>query len=345
MKKKNRKKMKRMNVKYSNVNLDILDDLEIDNDKYKYMKQKKKIINHKDSYKAKVIEVFSNNRATIFYNNKEKLAYIKGNLKQFSSGSYNLLAVGDFVECITEGDKAIIVNIDNRENALERIMEDKKIIIAANIDQVIITTSYVEPEISFGLIDRYICSSRILDIKPIICINKIDKCDDRYKLKSQLDFYKQAGIKVIYTSAETGEGIEILRKLLIDKESVFSGFSGVGKSSIINKLQSNINLHTAEISDYTKKGRHTTTSSRMIPWDFGGYLIDTPGIKIFGIDSEKKNKIREVFPHFDKYNCKFNDCSHTHEDDCAVKNAVENNKIPQERYNSYLRIIESMEQK
>lgn len=337
--------MKRQNIRYSNIDIDNnIDDLDSIEDTIKFSKQNKKKSHHENTFIAKILEVYSNNRAKVYYDNQSTRAHIKGSLKQFSSEGFNLLAVGDFVECIMEDNKPLIVNIQDRKNYFERMLNEKKIIIASNIDQVIITVSFKEPEINLGLIDRYICSSRIKGIVPIICINKIDKCTDREALDKQMKFYIDDDIQVIYTSAETSEGIEDLRLLLIDKESVFSGFSGVGKSSLINKLQPGIKLITATVSDYNKKGRHTTTSSRMIPWDFGGFIIDTPGIKIFGINSENKDKIKYVFPNFDRFVCKFNDCSHTHEKDCGVKIAIEDGKIPNERFDSYQRIIESMEE-
>lgn len=344
MKKKSKRKLKRRNVKISNMSIDneidMLDEFE---DEYKFSKQNKKINKIENNFSARVLEVFSNNRAKLFYDGKTKKSYIKGNLKQFESESHNLLAVGDYVQCTYENHKPVIVAIDNRINALMRIINDKKIVIAANIDQVIITTSYQEPELNLGLVDRFICSAKLMKIKPIICVNKIDKCEDISSLKNRLKFYKRDGIDTIFTSAQTESNLENLKKILIDKDSVFAGLSGVGKSSLINRLQPGIQLQTAEISSYSNKGTHTTTSSKMIPWQFGGYLIDTPGIKVFGLRKDDKDRIKNIFPNFEKYRCKFNDCSHTHEHECGVKKAVEANEIPIERYESYLRIIESLE--
>ena len=159
-----------------------------------------------------------------------------------------------------------------------------------------------------------------------------------------MKFYEDTDFKVIYTSAETGIGIDNLREVLKNKETVFSGHSGAGKSTLINLMQPNIDLEVAEISSYTGKGIHTTTSSQLIEWSFGGYLVDTPGIKTFGLHREDKTYLPLVFPGFSQYvdECKFSNCTHSHEIGCAVKKAVNSGKFPEERHKSYLRIFESL---
>ena len=136
----------------------------------------------------------------------------------------------------------------------------------------------------------------------------------------------------------------LLKELLKNKVSVFSGHSGAGKSSIINSIQPGLNLSVGEISDFTYKGVHTTSTSKLFRWDFGGFLIDTPGIKTFGLRNEDKDNLRTVFPGFDKFSgiCSFYNCTHTHEENCAVKKAVEEDKYTFERYESYLRIYDSL---
>jgi len=200
------------------------------------------------------------------------------------------------------------------------------------------------PDLKLGLIDRYICAAKIAGISPIICINKIDLAASIEDVKQELLFYEQNNFKVIFTSIIDNTGLDELRDTLINKDSVFSGHSGAGKSSLINILQPEINLKVAEISEYHQKGVHTTTSSKLIPWSFGGYLVDTPGIKTFSLHSKQKQLLPKIFPGFAKYSldCKFQDCSHTHEIQCGVLNAVENGYIPEERYNSYLRILETL---
>ncbi|MDY6916075.1 MAG: ribosome small subunit-dependent GTPase A, partial [Candidatus Cloacimonadota bacterium] len=221
----------------------------------------------------------------------------------------------------------------------------QEIIIATNIEQVIITSSWKEPELKPGLIDRYLCTANLKNIKPVICINKIDICEDLKELEKFMQFYKNLNIPVVYTSAKKNIGMDELKKHLKNKDSVFSGHSGAGKTSILNCLLPDLDLKVAQISNYTKKGIHTTTKSKIIPWKFGGNLIDTPGIKTFYLHRDYKDELPRIFPGFSNLfpKCKFPDCTHTHEEDCAVKKAVDNENFPLARYESYLRIIQSIE--
>jgi len=254
--------------------------------------------------------------------------------------------VGDFVN-VDEADYPRIEEILPRKNSLSRYSEDSfqtEITIAANIDQIVITNSIYEPEINYGLIDRYLCSAEIAGIEPVICINKIDLAEDLNEIKEKSKFYEEQGYKIIYTSIKQEKSLNKLIQLLKNKQSVFSGHSGAGKSSLINAIQPGLNLRVSEVSDYTGKGIHTTTSSKLIHWKFGGYLVDTPGIKTFGLNRKAKDLISRIFPGFSTLygQCKFPNCTHSHEKDCAIKIAVENCKYPEERYESYLRIYNSL---
>jgi ribosome biogenesis GTPase len=198
--------------------------------------------------------------------------------------------------------------------------------------------------LNLGLIDRYICTANIAEIEPVICINKTDLLSDIEILEEATEYYKDQNIKIVFVSCENNTGFDELKEVLRNKTSVFSGHSGVGKSSIINILMPDLNLKVAEISDVHNKGVHTTTGSRLIQWEFGGNFIDTPGIKTFGLHRKNKADIPRVFPGFREYglNCKFVDCTHTHEKDCCVLNKLESAEIPEERYESYLRIFDSL---
>ena len=330
-----------------------------------------------------------------------------GRTKQYLMGTRALAAVGDFVEVDSSSAPHYrIENILPRKNALSRFGTGKfqqEIIIAANLDQVIITASWRQPMLKPGLIDRYICIANIYDIEPVICITKADLCDqdlegdalsleldsrsgsgmtevvdsrsesgmtevvdsrsesgmteensdpqelledisERHELETLINYYTQCGYKTILCSVVTGEGMEDLREQLRDRESVFSGQSGTGKSSLINYLEPELDLATAEVSSFNDKGKHTTTQAILIPWSFGGYLVDTPGIKTVNLHAAHKELIPRVFPGFsDLYpKCYFRTCTHTHEENCAIKQAVENDQIPIERYDSYIRIMESL---
>lgn len=354
-KKKDKKKFIRKNIKFTNIEINDMDefyDEEIVEDKRATKKESHKMeatlksgVNLK---KGRIIEIKSNYRCLVNIENKQYNCYLGGRLKQLNLESRNIIAVGDYVN-VDMSDHPRIEEILERKNALSRFSEDNfqyEIIIAANIDQVIITSSFKQPNLNPGLIDRYICMAEMNNIKPVICVNKLDLIDYNDIAFKTLEFYKKQGYPIIFTSIVTNEGIEKLKHILKNKDSVFSGHSGAGKSSLLNIIQPNLNLNVGQISDYNYKGTHTTTSSKLIKWDFGGYLVDTPGIKTFGFKRADKESIARNFPGFDKLyqHCSFNNCSHIHEKNCAVLNAVDIGKYPIERYESYLRIIDSLEE-
>jgi len=353
IKKREKKKFKRKNLKFQNINIDNIesfDDDEIIEDKRASKKMVEKSGSSQKSNlilkKGRIIEVKSNHICAVKVDGKIFECILSGRLKQLDFETRRLIAVGDYANV----DFSSIPRIEEilpRQNTLSRFSEEsfqKQVILASNIDQVIITTSVKEPEINLSLLDRYICAARISEIVPIICLNKIDLADNRDQIEDQMKFYENNEIRVVLTSAEDGTGMQKLKKLLENKNSVFSGHSGTGKSSLINFLQPDLNLRVSEVSDFTSKGMHTTTSGKLIEWDFGGYLVDTPGIKTFGLHREERSRIYRIFPGIDllSQNCKFMNCSHDHEIDCAVKNAVEENEFPAQRYQSYLRIINSL---
>lgn len=270
---------------------------------------------------------------------------LRGILKKDRTLKKNLVVVGDFVwvEKLNHKEGSIAA-VEPRTSCLSRadnLSRRKEQLIAANIDQVFITVSVIDPPLKPPLIDRYIIAAELGGLTPVLVINKIDLLQKALPAEiahyqEAMKAYKQAKIPIICSSIETGEGIEQIRQAMIDKASVFSGQSGVGKSSLINAV-TGLSLRTAATVTKTKKGAHTTTSARLIPLENGGWCVDTPGIKSFGVWSLRREDVEQYFTEIHQIGrkCKFSDCSHSHEEDCAVIRAIKKGKISWLRYESY----------
>lgn len=306
-----------------------------------------------DSYKSdsilqkgRILRIMSNYQCLVELQGEDIIASISGRLKQFLYSSHNILSVGDYVWVDTSVEPDYrIEKLEPRRNLLTRYGAgsfQKEIMIAANIDNLVITTSWLMPRFKAGLVDRYLILAAKHGISPILVVNKIDLCEDREELEEEIAYFRQIGCRVVLSSIISGEGIAELKELLKDKDSVFSGHSGAGKSSLINALEPGLDLETAEVSDYNEKGKHTTTHSLLIRWSFGGHLLDTPGIKTITLHQNDRELIPRLFPGFQRYHpyCKFRDCTHSHETDCAVIRALEAGEIEPSRYESYLAILE-----
>ena len=205
------------------------------------------------------------------------------------------------------------------------------------------------PEVSTVFIDRFLASVEAYNIPAVLIFNKIDLYDeeDRWLLQALMDVYRNVGYTCLAVSAETGEGVEEVKQLLQNKVSVFSGQSGVGKSSLINRIEPDLTLKTAKISEIHDTGKHTTTFAEMFGLSFGGYIVDTPGIRAFGLIHMGKNEISHYFPEIFKYakDCRYYNCTHIHEPGCAVLGAVEEGKISETRYFSYVSMFEEEAEK
>lgn len=273
---------------------------------------------------------------------------IKGNFRLKDIRSTNPVAVGDRVDIdINPEGTAFITEIEDRKNYIIRRasnLSKQSHIIAANVDQAMLIVTVNYPITTTIFIDRFLATAEAYRVPVKLVFNKIDRYrkDDMEMMEGLINLYTTIGYPCSQLCARQGTGLEELKADLKDKITLLSGHSGVGKSTIINKLVPGINLRTGDISEYHNKGTHTTTFSEMIPLPEGGYLIDTPGIKGFGTIEMEGAEIAHYFPEIFKFsqNCKFGDCSHRHEPGCAVLGAVEEHYISESRYKSYLSILE-----
>jgi ribosome biogenesis GTPase len=283
---------------------------------------------------------------------KTHKARMRGKFRMDNIQHTNPVAVGDLVEFEIDGDGlAVIHKIHERKNYIIRRsvnLSKKTHIIASNIDKAFLIVTVSNPKTSFGFIDRFLVTCEAYHIPAVLLFNKMDSYDaENLKLvKNYKDIYEKAGYETLEISAKTGLNLAILKNLLKNKISLFSGHSGVGKSTLLNKLNPDLKIKTSEISDFNQKGQHTTTFAEMYNWPFGGFCIDTPGIKEFGLVDMEKEEIQDYFPEIFalKNQCKFDNCLHLNEPKCAVRNAVETGKIAESRFESYLGFLEEIEE-
>lgn len=275
-------------------------------------------------------------------------AKVKGNFRLKGIRSTNPIAIGDKVEYIPQPDgTALISAIDDRKNYIIRKatnLSKQSHIIAANLDQCFLIVTVAQPETATTFIDRFLASAEAYIVPVVLVFNKIDVLNEEQReyLDGMVNLYEYVGYKCLKVSAKTGEGINAVAEELKSKVTLLSGNSGVGKSTLINKLFPHLNLKTSEISDAYNTGKHTTTFSEMYPIGNDGYIIDTPGIKGFGTFNMEREEVGHYFKEIFRISadCRFNNCTHTHEPGCAVRQAVENHDISESRYTSYLSMLE-----
>ena len=262
-------------------------------------------------------------------------------LKTLNTDQRYIVAAGDRVWFRPEqGNEGVIERVEPRRGMLCRTSKGRRHVIVSNVDQLLIVTSAAEPHLKPNLIDRFLVTAEKFRIRPVICINKIDLIEAA-DLQPLAGVFGQMGYEVLMVSAKSGFGIERLREIVHGKESVVAGQSGVGKTSLLNAIEPQLDLRVREVSAENQKGKHTTTTAQLIPLADGGFLVDTPGIRQFQlwdvIPEEVAGYFRDLRPYVN--NCRFDDCTHLHEADCAVKDAVADGRLDARRYESYCQIF------
>jgi ribosome biogenesis GTPase / thiamine phosphate phosphatase len=269
-------------------------------------------------------------------------------LKTLSSEQRNVVAAGDRVLFRpvgssgenTQPPEGMIERVEPRRGTISRAVRGRRHVLVTNVDQLLIVTSVAEPRLKPNLIDRMLVAAEKARIPPLVCINKVDLIDPA-ELEPLVGAYSRMGYRVLLLSAKTGFGIERFRRAVTGHESVVAGQSGVGKSSLLNAIDPDLHLRIGAVSAENEKGKHTTTTARLLPISCGGYMVDTPGIRQFElwdvIPEEVAGYYRDLRPYVNL--CHFPDCTHTHEDDCAVKDAVADGHLDERRYESYCHLL------
>lgn len=279
-------------------------------------------------------------------------ARIRGKFKLIKTRLTNPLAVGDFVEFqLEQDDIAWITKIEPRKNYLIRKsvnLSKEAHIIASNIDLACFIFTLKHPETSLGFLDRFLACCEAYNIQPLILFNKMDVLfDEETEVVKDIEaLYRNIGYETLEISSYSNLNLDLLQEKIQDKTSVFFGHSGSGKSTLVNALQPDLNLKTGEISETHLKGKHTTTFAQMHFWNFGGAVIDTPGVREFAMIDFEKEEIQHYFPEIFETgrNCKFHNCLHINEPKCAVLDALEDDEIEESRYITYLKLMEEAEE-
>lgn len=296
-----------------------------------------------------VIRVFGR-YYTVKYNNAEYMSVLRGRIKKDSQFKLfsNPVAAGDLVNFSIDRDGlGVIESIIDRKNYFSRKdkLKGKEDIIAANLDQVISVQSFINPHFNLRFVDRILVRGVSAGVKVVLCVNKLDLAQEG-ETDYIRSYYRDSGLEIHFMSALSGEGIDVFKETISGKRSLLIGYSGVGKSSLLNRVFPGLNIKTTEVSESTGKGKHTTTNVQMEQIDDNTELIDTPGVREFGIMHVEPHMLGTYFQDFKKpsLKCRFSPCSHDHEPDCEVRRLVELEKIHPDRYISYLNILYSLKE-
>lgn len=296
-----------------------------------------------------VVEVSSSSLCRVAINGHTLMCSLRGSLSAEDSGYTNLVAVGDRV-MVTEfdGNRGVVETVLPRLSALARpdpFYSHLKQIIVANADQLLIVASWLEPPLWPELTDRYLIGAERNRLAPVLCVNKVDLAEDHDKVRGAVKPYLDLGYRVLFASALTGEGIAELRAVLQGKTSVLAGLSGVGKSTLLAAIHPGLDLRTGSVSTHWGgQGQHTTTQVNLFALSDGGYVVDTPGVREFAVAGLLPAELLRFYPEIAEVaaQCRFANCSHTHEPGCAVKTALRQGRLSITRYHNYCRILETL---
>lgn len=302
---------------------------------------------HPQGAVGQVIEV-SSALCRVDVDGETLLCGLRGSLSAEETGFTNVVAVGDKVVVTPDGaGQGVVETVLPRRSALVRpdvFYSHLQQVLVANADQVLIVASWREPLIWLELIDRYLIAAARCKLEAVLCINKIDLVDEQEPLQPVVSTYEALAIPVLLTSARTGVGVDALRDRLCERLTVLTGLSGVGKSSLLSAVQPGLELRTAEISERKNEGRHTTSQSSLLKLDRGGAVVDTPGIREFGMRGLRRAEMGQYFTDLQAFaaDCRYRDCSHLSETECGVQAAVQDGRASASRYHSYERIYNEL---
>jgi ribosome biogenesis GTPase len=294
-----------------------------------------------------VVEV-SSGLCRVEVDGRTMVCAIRGSLSAEETGYTNVVAVGDQVLVSEdENDRGIVQAVLPRHGVLARpdvFHNHLKQVIVANVDQLLIVASWRDPKFWPELIDRYLIAAQRNGLTPILCVNKVDLAGDIATCRTEAQPYVDLGYRILFTSAITGEGIGRLKNALCGQVTVLAGMSGVGKSTLLNAVQPGLQLRTGDVSDWSHTGRHTTSQVHLIQLELGGYVVDTPGIREFGLSGLRQEDLIQHYPELAAFEgqCRFADCSHTHEPGCAVQAAVRGGHISRMRLKNFQRIYATL---
>jgi ribosome biogenesis GTPase len=302
---------------------------------------------HNGEHQAMVVQV-SSSMCQVELDGHTLLCGLRGSLSAEDTGYTNVVAVGDKVIVTPDNEEqGIVEKVLPRTSVLSRpdpFYKHLKQAVVANAEQLLIVASWRDPAFWPALIDRYLISAERSNLSSILCVIKVDLADDAADCTAAIEPYQQLGYQVLLTSATSNVGIAKLREQLSGRITILAGLSGVGKSSLLNAVQPDLQLRTGEISEHLKMGRHTTTQANLFKLDLGAYVIDTPGIRDFGLDGLLRTDLIEYYPNIQQAaaRCRFSDCSHIHEPGCAVQAAVREGRLSETRYQSYMQIYDTL---